>query len=663
MPADAKKTKSKAQKSGEKGAKNLKKDKKKIKKLKVIPEKVVKAKAAPKPAEKPTEKPKAKPQVTESAKTPPPGPDAASAIDMETLTQNIAKAAMISQKALTDAALAQAQSGHVDPDPLKLSKAMADVSAGFAANPEHMVTAQTKLAEGYMKLWTSAAQRMAGLPAEPVAEPAKGDRRFADAQWQDNPVFDVLKQAYLLNANWMADVVANAPDVDDKTKRKLTFFTKQFADAMSPTNMLMTNPAAMKAMWDSKGESVAKGAERFAKDLERGNGRLAISQADAEKFTVGENVASTPGHVVFRNDIIELIQYTPTTDQVHERPIVIYPPWINKFYILDLRPENSLIRWLVGQGYTVFLTSWVNPTPELAHKTFADYMREGIYAARDAVTRQTGVEKPHAVGYCIGGTLLSCTMAHMAATGDRGFESTTFFAAQQDFSEAGDLTLFIDDEWVSEIERRMDANGGVLAGRDMADTFNALRANDLIWSFYVNNYLLGKDLPAFDLLFWNSDQTRMPRTLHSFYLRQFYLHNRLSKGELELDGVRLDLGTIKTPIYVQAAREDHIAPALSVYKGARLFGGPVTYTLAGSGHIAGVINHPDANKYQHWENSKLPATLDEWQAGAKEVPGSWWTHWNRWLAPRSGPQIAARDETKGPLKPLCPAPGTYVAAP
>ncbi len=442
----------------------------------------------------------------------------------------------------------------------------------------------------------------------------------------------------------------------------MAFFTQQFADALAPTNTLATNPAALRALWESKGESLARGAEHFARDMARGQGRLAVSQADAEKFTVGENVAATPGHVVFRNAIIELIQYTPVTPRVYERPIIIYPPWINKFYILDLRPENSMIRWLTEQGFTVFLASWVNPTPELAHKTFADYMREGVYAARDAVTRQTGVEKPHAVGYCIGGTMLSCSMAHMAATGDRGFASATFFAAQQDFSEAGDLLLFIDDQWISDIEQRMDANGGVLAGRDMADTFNALRANDLIWSFYVNNYLLGKDLPAFDLLFWNSDQTRMPKALHLFYLRQFYQNNALAQGTLQLDGVAIDLKSVTIPIYAQAAREDHIAPAASVYKGTQLFGGPVTYTLAGSGHIAGVINHPAANKYQHWENTALPGTLAEWQADAVEKAGSWWPHWMAWLQPQSGPMVAARDETSGPLPALCPAPGTYVAA-
>jgi polyhydroxyalkanoate synthase len=377
-------------------------------------------------------------------------------------------------------------------------------------------------------------------------------------------------------------------------------------------------------------------------------------------FKIGENVATAPGKVVFRNELIELLQFSPTTESVCEIPLVIFPPWINKFYILDLRPENSMIRWLSAQGITVFVASWVNPTAELADRTFEDYMREGIYAGTQAAMDQCGVDRVNTVGYCIGGTLLSSTLAHMAAHNDRRIASATFFAAQQDFSEAGDLLLFTNEDWLKDLEQKMDSGGGVLSGQSMADTFNALRANDLIWSFFVNNYLLGKEPKPFDLLFWNSDQTRMPKTLHMFYLRKFYGENALAKGELVLDNVRLDLKTVKTPIYVQSSKEDHIAPARSVYKGAKLFGGPVTFTLAGSGHIAGVINAPVANKYQHWTNDRLPETLGEWQAEAKEAPGSWWPHWLTWLKSHSGGQVPARDPAKGKLKPLGDAPGTYV---
>jgi polyhydroxyalkanoate synthase len=354
------------------------------------------------------------------------------------------------------------------------------------------------------------------------------------------------------------------------------------------------------------------------------------------------------------------VQFSPTTETVHEIPLLIFPPWINKFYILDLRPENSMIRWLTSQGLTVFVTSWVNPGPELADKTFADYMRQGVYAATEQVLRQCGVKKVNAVGYCIGGTLLGSSLAHMAAKGDKSIASATFFAAQQDFSEAGDLLLFTNEEWLGDLERRMDQAGGVLPGSAMADTFNSLRANDLVWSFFVNNYLMGKEPAAFDLLYWNSDQTRMPKALHLFYLRSFYKENRLAKGELELDGVKLDLSKVKIPLYLQSSREDHIAPYRSVYKSARLFGGDATFTMAGSGHIAGVVNHPAAGKYQHWLNPELPATVEEWMEGAEEHPGSWWPHWMTWLKPKSGKQVPARDPADGPLDVIEDAPGSYV---
>jgi polyhydroxyalkanoate synthase len=411
---------------------------------------------------------------------------------------------------------------------------------------------------------------------------------------------------------------------------------------------------------ESRGESLLKGMENFAADLHRGGGQLSISQTDLAQFKVGENVATAPGKVIFQNDIIQILQYSPTTETVHEIPLLIFPPWINKFYILDLRPENSMIRWLTAQGLSVFVTSWVNPDARLAAKTFEDYLQEGIYAAIDAVTLQAATRTVNTVGYCIGGTLLSCALAHMAARGDKRVASATFFAAQQDFSEAGDLLIFANEDWLADLEKRMDAGGGVLAGQTMADTFNALRANDLIWSFFVNNYLMGKEPKPFDLLFWNSDQTRMPKTLHLFYLRRFYEENALALGKLELGGELLDLKKVKTPIYVQSSKEDHIAPAKSVYKGARLFGGKTSFTLAGSGHIAGVINAPAAVKYQHWTNDALPATLDEWMAGAQAHPGSWWPHWVAWLAPRSGKQIPARDPAKGPLKALEDAPGSFV---
>ena len=602
--------------------------------------------------------------------SPPPRPSGGINVDflsqaqresLEKLSLNLARAAMTAQGAIAEAALRQAdRPAALTPDPFHVAPALSEVMARLAAQPDRLMRAQADLFTRYMDLWKVAAQRAGGEETREVARPERGDKRFTDAEWSTNPVFDVIKQSYLITSEWLNELVGGVDGVEPITKRRVEFFTKMLTDAISPSNFLMSNPAALREAMESNGESIVKGMQNFAADLSRGGGQLSISQTDFTQFKVGENVATAPGKVIFQNELIQILQFTPTTETVCETPLLIFPPWINKFYILDLRPENSMIRWLTSQGITVFVTSWVNPDGALADRTFEDYLKEGIYAATDAVLKQAGVKKVNTVGYCIGGTLLSCALAHMAARGDERIESSTFFAAQQDFSEAGDLLLFTNEEWLGELEKKMDAGGGVLSGQTMADTFNALRSNDLIWSFFVNNYLMGKEPRPFDLLFWNADQTRMPRTLHLSYLRKFYGQNALAKGELVLDNVRLDLGKVKTPIYVQSSKEDHIAPYRSVYKGARLFGGPVTFMMAGSGHIAGVINHPDAKKYQHWTNDKLPATAEEWMAGAEEHPGSWWPEWMVWLKARSGKQVPARDPTKGPLKPLEDAPGSYV---
>jgi polyhydroxyalkanoate synthase subunit PhaC len=580
---------------------------------------------------------------------------------VEKLSMNLARAALTAQGAIAEMALRQAdRPAALSPDPFHVAPALTEVMGRLAAQPDRLMRAQADLFSQYLELWQATARRIGGATPDAVAAPARGDKRFADPDWAENPVFDVIKQSYLLTANWMNNLVAEVDGVEPMTKRRVEFFMKMLTDAFSPSNFLASNPAALREVMATGGDSLVRGMENFAADLDRGGGKLSIAQTDYEMFRIGENVATAPGKVLFRNEIIELLQFSPTTETVCEIPLVIFPPWINKFYILDLRPENSMIRWLAAQGITVFVASWVNPTAELAGRTFEDYMREGIYAGTQAAMDQCGTDRVNTVGYCIGGPLLSSTLAHMAAKGDKRIASATFFAAQQDFSEAGDLLLFTNEDWLSDLEKKMDAGGGVLPGQSMADTFNALRANDLIWSFFVNNYLLGKEPKPFDLLFWNSDQTRMPKTLHMYYLRKFYGENALAKGNLVLDDVKLDLKKVKTPIYVQSSKEDHIAPARSVYKGAKLFGGPVTFTLAGSGHIAGVINAPVANKYQHWTNDRLPATLEEWQAGAKETPGSWWPHWIEWLKAQSGKQVPARDPAKGKLKPLGDAPGDYV---
>jgi polyhydroxyalkanoate synthase len=581
---------------------------------------------------------------------------------IERLSLNLARAAVTAQGAIAEAALRQADKPPaLSPDPFNAGSAMSEVMGRLAAQPDRLMRAQADLLARYMDLWQSTARRVAaGEPHEPIVRPLPGDRRFADPEWDANPLFDVIKQSYLLSSNWLHELVAGVEDVEPQTKRRAEFFMKLLTDAFSPSNFLISNPAALKAAVETRGESLVRGMENFAADLERGGGALQISQTDASKFEVGVNVATAPGKVVFQNELIQLLQFDPATREVHETPLLIFPPWINKYYILDLRPENSMIRWLSSQGFTVFVVSWVNPDPPLAEKTFEDYLTDGVEAAVAAAMEQTGARQVNAVGYCIAGTLLSCALAYFAAKGDKRIGSATFFAAQQDFSESGDLKLFTDEDWLRVIEVRMDESGGVLPGRVMSDTFNALRANDLVWSFFVNNYLLGKEPKPFDLLFWNSDQTRMPKRLHLDYLRRFYRHNALAKGEFSLHGTPLDLSKVKIPIFAQASREDHIAPYRSVYKGSHLFGGPVTFVLAGSGHIAGVINAPVAKKYQYWTNDGRPHTVDEWISGAVDHPGSWWPYWRDWLAGRSGPKVPARNPAKGKLKPIEDAPGSFV---
>ncbi|WP_374274267.1 class I poly(R)-hydroxyalkanoic acid synthase [Brevundimonas sp.] len=581
---------------------------------------------------------------------------------LETLSVNLAKAAMTAQAALAEAAMAQA--GRAAPgalpsaDPMNIAPAMTEVMTGLAARPEKLFAAQADLFGRYMDLWSTTTRRMAGEAVE-AAKPT--DKRFKDPAWSENPAFEAIKSSYLITADWMNGLVSGVEGVDPRTKRRAEFFTKLLTDAFSPANFLASNPAALKALAETNGESLVKGMQNFAEDMERGRGKLKISQADYGRFVVGENVATAPGQVVWRDDLFELIQYDAVTDKQRAVPLLIFPPWINKFYILDLQPANSMIRWLSAQGFTVFVCSWVNPDVDKAAYGFDEYLRKGIYAAVSKVMEQTGSARINTVGYCIGGTLLGAALAHMAQTGVQPVSSATFFAAQHDFHEAGDLLLFTDEHWLSEIEQQMDAAGGVLPGAAMADTFNALRANDLIWSFFVSNYLMGKAPPVFDLLFWNADQTRMPKKLHLDYLRQMYGRNALTQGQFVIGGETVDLSKVTIPLYFQASREDHIAPMNSVYRSAQAFrGADVTYTLAGSGHIAGVVNAPDANKYNHWINDDLPDSLADWQAGAVEHPGSWWTHWATWLHEKSGDWIPARDPAKGPLPALEPAPGSYV---
>jgi polyhydroxyalkanoate synthase subunit PhaC len=551
-------------------------------------------------------------------------------------------------------------------DPYGLTPYALDVAGRLAGNPEKMLAAQQALWAGYAQIWMDAIKSMdmSGQPQANSAEPKTKDKRFADADWQTIPMFNLLQKTYLHTASWFTGLVDEVEGIDDMTRRKATFFTKQLADAFAPTNFLMTNPVALREALRTGGQSLVQGIANLEADLERGKGRLTPSQVDERPFKIGENIAVSPGKVIWRGEILEIIQYNPTTETVFETPILFFPPWINKFYILDMRQDNSMVKWLTEQGHSVFVVSWLNPDASHATKTFEDYSRLGIHEALDAVYQATGVRQINTVGYCIGGTLLAATMAEMAKTGDDRVKSATFFASQSDFEEAGDLKVFTDDAALQYIQGEMEHAGGVLDAVIMGETFNFLRANDLVWSFVVNNYLMGRDPKPFDLLFWNADQTRMPRDLHLFYLTNFYRQNKLAKGEMVMNGHHLDMSEIKTPIYMQSSKEDHIAPWRSIYRGARLYGGPVRMILAGSGHIAGVINHPEAVKYNHYlpadDLVALPATADEWFAGLHEHKGSWWPDWSKWLGVRSGGQVPARIPGSGDLAVICDAPGTYV---
>ena len=578
-------------------------------------------------------------------------------VEMSRIMANLAER---SQKLVADFLEKQAESpGRINLDPLNIGQAFLDMTARMLAAPEALVRAQLSLWQDYMSLWQSTARRMIGESSQPVIRPTSEDRRFKDALWDESFVFDYIKQSYLLTARWLQKTVREVDGLDDKTAKKVDFYTRQFVDAMAPSNFAVTNPEVLRTTLDSKGENLVRGLKNLLGDLDRGGGQLSIRMTDETAFKVGGNIAVTPGKVVFQNDLLQLIQYTPTTQKVQRRPLLIIPPWINKFYILDLREKNSFIRWAVAQGHTVFVISWVNPDERLADKSFENYMTEGAHASLDAIAQATGERAVNVIGYCLGGTLLACVLAHMATKGDERIASATFFTSMVDFTEAGELSVFIDEEQLAALEEKMGAKG-YLEGRDMATTFNMLRANDLIWSFVVNNYLLGKDPFPFDLLYWNADSTRMPAAMHSYYLRKMYQENKLAKGELRLLRTRIDLTKIKLPVFILSTREDHIAPWKSTYAATQLYTGKTTFCLAASGHIAGVVNPPAAEKYSHWTNENLPPSPDEWLAGATQHAGSWWPRWDEWVKQFSGGEVDARTPGAGALKAIEDAPGSYV---
>jgi polyhydroxyalkanoate synthase len=590
-------------------------------------------------------------------------PVPAGTVDIEALSRNAARLIEEGGKALA-AYLKPREEGKIKDQTTEAIadtvKAIGQVAEYWLSDPARSTALQTRLGRSYLDLWASAAKRLNGEPAEPVVAPDPKDKRFADPEWSQNQFFDFLKQAYLLTTNWAEFLVKNAEGIDEHTRHKAEFYVRQIANAFSPSNFVFTNPEILRETLSSNAENLVRGMAMLSEDIEAGHGNLKIRQTDPSQFEVGRNLALTPGKVVFQNELMQLIQYTPTTDEVLKIPLLIVPPWINKYYILDLTPEKSFIKWCVDHGLTVFVISWVNPDAKLASKSFEQYMREGPLTAFDVVAEITGEKKVHAIGYCVGGTLLAITLAYLAAKRRNRVVSATLFAAQVDFTFAGDLLVFVDEERIKQLEAQMQEQGYLDASR-MAIAFNLLRSNDLIWPYVVNNYLRGKRPYPFDILYWNSDATRMPAANHSYYLRNCYLANNLSKGDMEIGGVSLDLRKVKVPVYNLAAREDHIAPAKSVLFGSQYFGGPVTFVLAGSGHIAGVINPPGKPKYQYWTGPAPEGSdIDRWLAKAEEHPGSWWPYWLDWIKARGAKTVPAREIGGGKLEPIEDAPGSYV---
>ncbi len=589
-------------------------------------------------------------------------PEPKPALDPAELAKTYAEIAQRSSQLIGDFIARQAASGvPAFGDELGIAKAFYEMMGKLLADPAKCAEMQFKLWQDYMSLWQHSMLRFLGHAAQPVIEPAKGDRRFKHDDWQQNFLYDYIKQSYLIAAKHLHQTVGGVQGLDEQTAKKVDFYTRQYIDALSPSNFLLTNPEVLRETVSSGGQNLVKGLNNLLEDLERGDGQqIRVKMTDPAAFEVGGNIAVTPGKVVYQNDLIQLLQYAPLTQEVYKRPLLILPPWINKFYILDMREKNSFVRWATAQGYTVFVVSWVNPDATFAQKTFDDYLLEGPLAALDAIEKATGEREVNAIGFCLGGTLLASTLGYLAATSDDRIKSATYFATMIDFAEPGELEVFVDEEQVSKLEKKMRERG-YLEGSEMATTFNMLRANDLIWSFVVNNYLLGKDPFPFDLLYWNSDSTRMPAAMHSFYLRNMYINNLLRKpGGIALNGVPIDLAKVKIPLYFVSTIEDHIAPWKSTYAGTKLCSGKVRFVLGGSGHIAGIINPPAVNKYGYWTNDELADTPQEWLEAAKQHSGSWWNDWAKWAEQYAGDIVAAREPGKGKLKAIENAPGSYV---
>ncbi|HEY8129760.1 MAG TPA: class I poly(R)-hydroxyalkanoic acid synthase [Hyphomicrobium sp.] len=577
--------------------------------------------------------------------------------DAAALAAQLGKIAEQSQRLIQDFLVNRPDIAHLGMgDITTLGGPFLELTTKLMADPGAVARTQIDLFNESLRLWQTTAERLMGHGAATKQPP--DDKRFKYPAWTESVVFNFIKESYLIFAKSILATVRGVEGLDPATARKVDFYTRQFVDALSPSNFLTTNPEVLAATLETGGQNLLRGLENLLGDLQRGKGRLSITMTDMEAFRLGENIAATPGKVVFQNELMQLIQYTPTTSDVRRRPLLIVPPWINKFYVLDLQPKNSFIKWAVDRGHTVFVISWVNPDEKLAEKSFEDYMQEGPLAALDAIERATGERSVNAAGYCLGGTLLASTLAYMTARGDKRIASATYLVTLVDFAEAGDMAVFIDNEQLALLDERMKQRG-YLEARDMAMSFNMLRSNDMIWSYVVRNYFLGKEHVPFDLLYWNADATRMPAAMHSFYLRNMYHMNLLATpGGLQLSGVPIDLTQITTPTFILSAREDHIAPWKSTYAATRLYKGPVKFVLAASGHMAGVINAP-GGKYGHWTNDDLPATPDEWFSDAAAQQGSWWPILDEWVTGFASGRIPARQPGDGRLPVIEDAPGSY----
>ncbi|WP_374730660.1 PHA/PHB synthase family protein [Aliirhizobium terrae] len=584
--------------------------------------------------------------------------------DPQSLTMNVARAMENLGRAASEW-LQPRERGEIEADAFSAPigdfiRTMSALTEYWMSDPKRTLEAQTLLLTRYFEIWARTAQQVAG-DADAVKNEAtqNKDRRFADPDWFANPFFSFLRQVYQASSSWADALITQADGLDEITKYKARFYVRQITAALSPANFAVTNPEVYRETVSSNGMNLVTGMKMLAEDIMAGGGHLKMRQTDVNHFAIGSDLAMTPGKVVARNELCEILQYEPSTETVLKRPLVMIPPWINKFYILDLTPEKSFIKWCVDQGHTVFVVSWVNPDSSHATKDWEAYIHEGIEFALDTATKSTGEKQVNAIGYCVGGTLLAATLALHAQTKDKRIASATFLTAQVDFTQAGDLKVFVDEEQIAAIEKQMKASG-YLGAPQMAAAFNLLRSSELIWPYMVNNYLRGKEPLPFDLLYWNSDLTRVAAANHAYYLRNCYLDNALSAGEMQLGGKTIDLRDIKVPVYNLATREDHIAPARSVYHGNGFFGGPVEFVLSGSGHIAGVVNPPSRKKYRYWTNGAAAETLDGWLEGATEEPGSWWPHWQEWVAARDPERVPARKPGSKAVPPLGDAPGTYV---